>query len=153
MLESVTTIERLHTLFPSFWELALVYTFACLMAITQVRAIRLDRRAARKPSLTRRRLQCVAFWIAAPTAMLCFYVLLKWPLDVSVIHSAFAGFAAPAIARGWISVLERYNPQAAALFKVSDYRRAEDVCQQPAPDSVTKVDPHGRGPDDTFQEL
>ncbi len=106
---------------------AVSYTLTSLFAISQVRAIRLDRqyRGADRPCRLVTRLY--AFGIAAPAQTLVGY-LWGYPIEIALWHGAAAGIFAPVVADIWIAFLRwRGCHGAAQVFKVARRRRASDV--------------------------
>lgn len=105
---------------------AVSYTFTCLFAISQVRAIRLDRTYSSKKPLSRLQLRALAFAIGCPMQTLIGYL---WGLPITdvLIHAVAAGLAAPVVADVWINVLYwRGCRKQAEVFKVARKRRESD---------------------------
>lgn len=103
------------------------YTFTALFAISQVRAIRLDRQFAQKKELTKMKTRGVAFVIGAPCELLIAYL---WGFDfqASFAHAVLAGALAPVAADAWIALLYwRGCHEQAQIFKVARKRRKSDA--------------------------
>lgn len=105
---------------------AVSYTFTCLFAISQVRAIKLDRSYSKKPRLSRMQQRSLAFIIGAPMQLLIGFL---WGLPMSdvIVHAVAAGLAAPVVASVWINILYwRGCHYQAQIFKVDRKRRESD---------------------------
>lgn len=103
------------------------YTFTALFAISQVRAVRLDRQFAGKRALTRMQTRALAFVIGLPCQLMIGY-LWGYGFVVSLGHAVLAGALAPVAADAWISLLYwRGCREQAAIFKVARKRRASDL--------------------------
>lgn len=93
------------------------YTLTTLVAISAVRAVRLDRRNAKRPALGTWQLRRVAFYCGAPIEWLIAYFWGVSALD-SVLHAIGAGLAVPVVADLWIRLLyARGCAEQARVFK------------------------------------
>lgn len=148
MTELLEIFERVYARWPFLFCAVFTYSFACPFAISWVRAIRLDRQAAARRSLTRMELRALAFAIAAPTTLALAYTMFRRPLEESLVHAVISGAATPMIAQFYIARLEQKSPDDADLFKVGRRpRRKDDPLEATYP-------PRSNDPnDDTIQEL
>jgi len=106
---------------------AVSYTLTSLFAISQVRAIRLDRQYRGHDRPCRIVTRLYAFGVAAPAQTLVGY-LWGYPIDVALTHGVAAGIFTPVVADLWIALLRwRGCEDAAEVFKVKRRRRASDM--------------------------